>query len=349
MKYREYDESLSQMDFLVPHDKINVFINMETVFKHLSMIPDLEKKLMLQRDFVTIIESNILNLAAHYKRFFVNNGFDTRVYLYHTDLNSDEFNQYKYNEDFRTYYLVKYNDNPKFVYLTEALKQSILPDVKSYCEFIPRIYYVSAHNIEGSLVPYMIGKEDDSRKNLIIGGEFYDSQYSLIKGFVNHYIHKGPGYNNICSSVDQYLSELTKGCEELPKLTKTYNSYSNYCSLMSVLGDKTRSVDGLTGIGIKTLQKYIDESIRKNEIEESTTNPTILGDIFHDSSIKDEFINNFYCMSVIDMYDELTASEKLSIFNQRKDRSDLTSLQGLNSTVFRNYPDRKSTRLNSSH
>ena len=45
LKYKDYDESLTNKNFLVPNDKINVFINLETAFKHLSMIMDLEKSI----------------------------------------------------------------------------------------------------------------------------------------------------------------------------------------------------------------------------------------------------------------------------------------------------------------
>lgn len=339
MRYRDYDESLTSKGFLQEHDKINVFINLETVFKHLSMIPDLEKKLVLQRDFETILVSNILNLAGHYKRFFVGNNLDTRVYLYHTDFKSSEFPQYKYNEDFRTYYLVKYNDNPKFVFLTDALKRSILPDVKVYCEFIPRVYYISSKDIEGSLVPYIIASEDTTRKNLIIGGEFYDTQYSLIPNFINHYIHKGPGYSSVCSSVDEYILDMTKKPkDEMREFITTFSSYSTYCSLLSVIGDRQRSIDGLTGIGPKTLEKLILGGIEQNIIQMSTTNPSMIGDIFHDDDVKEEFMNNYYCISVMDMYQELTSADKMSIYNQRKDRFDINSLVSLNKTRFANHP-----------
>ena len=73
LKYKDYDESLTTKNYLVPNDKVNVFINFESVLKHLSMITDLEKKLILEREFETILISNILNLIGHYKRFFVNN------------------------------------------------------------------------------------------------------------------------------------------------------------------------------------------------------------------------------------------------------------------------------------
>lgn len=339
MRYKDYDESLSSKRFLQINDKINVFINLETVFKHLSMINELEKKLILQRDFEILLTSNILNLVAHYKRFFVSNGLDTNIYIYHTDFESTTFKQCKYNEDYRTYYLVKYNDNPKFVYLTDHLKNSILPEVRTYCEFIPKVYYISSKNIEGSLVPYIISKEDEKRKNLIIGGEYFDTQYSFIPNFINHYIHKCPGYNSVSSSLPEYLKEITKKPEEeLGNMIKIYNNYGMYCSLLSVLGDRSRSIDGLAGVGPKILEKSIESGINRKEIQLSTTNPNMIGKIFHDSEVEEEFINNYYCCSIIDMYNELTDSEKLSIFNQRRDRYDMNSLIALNKTRFCNYP-----------
>ena len=54
--------------------------------------------------------------------------------------------------------------------------------------------------------------------------------------------------------------------------------------------------------------------------------------------MKDEFINNFYCVSAINMYDELTTSSKVSLLNQRKDRFDNNSLIQLNASRFYNYP-----------
>ena len=339
LKYRDYDESLTAKNFLTPEDKVNVFINLETVYKYLSMILDLDKKILVQKDFDVIMESNILNLASHYKRFFKGNGLDTRVYLYNTDLKSEEFIQYKYNEDFRSYYLTKFNSNPKFSLLTEHLTQKILPDIKIYCEFIPDVYYISAKNIEGSLVPYIIAKNDESRKNLIIGGELYDTQYSLIPNFVNHYIHRSYTAKSIYSDVKGYLKELTsneKDCD-LTQLSNIFSKNSIYCSLMSVLGDKVRSIDKIYGIGIKTFQKKLEEAMMQNIINENTTNPEIIGDIFKDGEVKDEFINNFYCSSVLFMYHDLTESEKKSILSQQVDRIDINSLRHLNDTTFYNH------------
>jgi hypothetical protein len=339
IKYADLDEYLTRAKFLQPTDKVNIFINMETVFKYLSMINDLEKKLVLQKNFPTILTSNILNLAAHYKRFFINNGLDTRVYLYNTDFKSDEFSQFKYNSDFRSYYLLKYNGNPKFVYLTDVLKDTVIPEVKIICDFIPRVYYLTGKNIEGSLIPYIVGEDDKTRKNIIISGEFYDTQYSLIPNYFVSYMHHAIGYRRVCTNIGECLKEMTKKpSNELESMCNTYSNYSMYCSLISVMGDRMRSIDGLSGVGPKILEKYILQGIAKNEITMTTNNPAMIGSIFHDNEMAEEFINNFYCVSMIAMYDELTTSAKVSVLNQRKDRFDNNSLINLNATKFYNYP-----------
>lgn len=337
MKYVDYDESLTSKGFLNPNDKVNVFINLESVFKNISMIMDLEQKIMIERQFNTLMVSYIINLAAHYYRFFTNNHLNTKVYLFNTDLNSEDFNQYKYNEDYRSYYLIKYNDNPKFALFSECLKDTILPEVKVLCEFIPNVHYISALNIEGSLVPYIIAMKDPTRKNLIVGSELYDTQYSLIPNFVNHYIHRGRGYSNICSTTDEYIKDMVKTKEEVTD-SDLVSSYSPYCSLISSIGDKLRNVDKLPGVGVKTFLKYLQEGIDAQLLNQTTSNPEIIGDIFRDDEMKKDFINNYYCTSILPMYEELTDSEKTSILNQITERLDVNSLQNLNSNRFYNYP-----------
>ena len=341
MRYKDYDDSLTSKNFLFPNDKVNVFINLETVFKNLSMIYDLEKKIMTYKDFEILIVSNILNLAAHYKRFIAANLPDHRIYIYHTDLcsESDMFHQSQYNEDFRSYYLMKFNKNPKFILLSEKLKESILPEVKTLCEFIPNLYYISSSNIEGSLIPYVIAESDKSRKNLIIGGDLYDTQYSIIPNFVNHYINRTYNKNNILSNVNEYLKELFNNDDNyLNNGLDIFNNYNLYCTLISILGDKQRSIDGITGYGPKTLKNDLDKAISKNIINNNINSPLLIGKIFEDDEDKEEFINNFYCTSIMSMYEELTDAEKSSILIQQTDRSDDNTLETLNRTMFVNHP-----------
>lgn len=341
MKYADMDESFTSKNFFQYQDKVNIFISMETIIKLLTSIQELERRLRLNKEFPTIIISDILNLAGHYKRFFVNNGFDTRIYLYATSLESDDFPQRKYNEDFRSYYLVKYNDNPKFAYFTDNFKSDILPQVKTYCDFIPGVYYLDSKNIDGSVVPYLIASEDPSRKNVIISGELFETQYAQIPGFLSYVISINGGVH-VTSSTSQFLQRLTrKGEDDIKDMIELYSSsHSIYTSLLSVLEDRARCISGLNGVGPKTLERYLLQGLERNEITVNTKSPEIIGEVFHDQYIKDDFVNNFYCLSVPDMYQEMTNADKLKILNQRMDRYDLNSLQILNATTFYKHPIR---------
>ena len=84
IKYATYDQSLDELNFLQPTDKVNVFINLESILRLLSNIKDVDRKVYSCTDFNENIISNIVNLAAHYRKFFRGNNLDTRVYLYMT-------------------------------------------------------------------------------------------------------------------------------------------------------------------------------------------------------------------------------------------------------------------------
>ena len=67
IRYSVYDESLTKADFLKPTDKVNVFINIETALKYLSMVKDLEKKLIVSRNFADEFKVDIISICAYYK------------------------------------------------------------------------------------------------------------------------------------------------------------------------------------------------------------------------------------------------------------------------------------------
>lgn len=349
MKYKDYDESLTTKNIIKEDDKVNVFINFEAVLKNISTINNLENKLMLQRDFKTLIISNTLNLIGHYKRFFVNNGLDTNVYLYMTDLDSQSFGQTYYNEDYRSYFINKYRNNPRYMYLTDTLKKDIIPELRMYCNFIPDVYFISSMNVEGSLVPLIIANDDKTRKNAIISGDIYDSQYELMDNFIVHLsMRSGYGPSIFRSTIEDFMSYFykKKDNKEIDKETiDLFSNYPFYTSLLSVVGNKLRSIDDIDGVKVVTLQKLLTDGINKKIINEKTSNPKLLSEIFREED-RDEFVANYNCTSLKYMYDELTKTDIKSVLYQKEDRIDIESLKRLNATEFINHPILLETLLN---
>lgn len=344
IRYADYDRTITEADFIhSPDEKVNVFLNLESVFKNLTTVQDLEQKLITFRGFETNLASNIINLAGHYKRFFRGNHIRCNLYLYHTDFQSEEFKQCLYNENFRSYYNCKYTQNPKFIYLTDALQETVLPTVRTCCEFISGVDYICTKNIEGSSVPYIIDAWDRSQglqpKNFIISNELYDTQYNYLPNFLTHYIKRGFGTSLVSCDKQEILAAIAK-CQrsEAGSLVNSFDSHGLYATLLSCLGNKERSIDKLSGLGIRTVDGLVRQGKAVNRIQESTTSPAILSEIFQGEEVRTQFCNNYLCTSIPEIYTELTDAERLSITGQKQDRFDNQGLMQLNATLFQQYP-----------
>ena len=263
---------------------------------------------------------------------------DTKIFFYQTDFLSEMFHETKINEDFRSYYLNKYNTNPKYCILTDVLKEKVFPKVRILTDFIPDIYFINSHNIEGSLVPLIIGEIYPDRKNLIISSEIYDSQYSYFHNFKSLIIRRQPGIVNIYYEPSGFIKMVDRTRKDDSELYQdVFNTYGMYCTLLSVLGDRYRSIDGITGIGTVTLSKLINDGIRNNTITKDSMNVDILSTLFTDMD-KDEFTSNYLCTNISNMLKSLSHADKNSILTQLVDRSDANSVLQLNATMFRDYP-----------
>jgi len=334
IKYAMYDQSLDSLNFLNPTDSVNVFINLESVLRLLSGIKDVDRKVYSCNDFNENIISNIVNLAAHYRKFFRGNNLDTRVYLYMTDLRSTEFNEDEYNSDFRSYYSVKYSRNPKYMDMGEKLTNVIIPQAKEICNYIKGVYLITTNGFDSSLVPLIIGSKDPSRKNLVISGEYTDTQYSLIPNYVCHYLRRSPIKSTTTCDLKGHLSALlNKANGEYNEELNLYSNKSFYMLLFSVIGDMYRSVEKIPNVGNITLVKWLTQGLKENKITLNTTNIQTISEVFPEE-IRVDVCNNFKCLDMETMFQKLTVEQLNSIDLQLIDKFDHNGLLQLNSTRF---------------
>lgn len=338
IRYSDYDSSIEKLNFVTQNDKVNVFISLESVLNNLSMIKDVGNKLLLERQFPTILESEFINLCAHYKRFFKGNGLETRVFLYYTDLESSTFHNYKYNDEYRSFYINKYMNNPKFQILGKRIVDTVIPRVKKITEFIPDVHLIKGENIEGSLIPFIIAASDTSYKNFIISTDYYETQYLLYnKVFCMHYIRRSNMGSTIIYNFEKCLSELLKENSEKIDNINLLTNTSFYSLIISALGDKIRSLEPLKGIGAKTIFKYIISSISEGIITKDTTSIEMLSKIIPDNQ-GPEATKNYNCIDIRQQYNELSEKDKFSITNQIINRFDYNSLIKLNNEDYKDYP-----------
>lgn len=336
IKYVEYDEYLTRLNKISPNDKVNVFINFETILKFLSTVKDIDKKVYSTNDFKEIMVSNMLNLCAHYRRFFRGNGLETRVFLYFTGLDSDRFNETDLYDDYRSYYLCKYLTNPRFALIGEELIDSIIPMVKTIANFIPGVYVVEGKNIEGSLIPMIIAKNDESWKNVIVTGDILEAMYMYEPNFITHIIRRSPLRSSVSGTIEEVVKNILRKQESEP-ITNLYSNQSFYTLLLSVLGEKYRSIDGISGMGYGITTKLIQKGIDEHVITQNTTRVELLSKLFSEKQ-QEEFITNFRCLHLPSMYDTLAKTQKYSILSQLEDRVDNSSLLRLNGKEFYKHP-----------
>ncbi len=330
MKYSSYDKDIDEARFLTPGDKVNVFINFETVMKYLSQVKDIDKKLILDREHDVIFVTNALNLAAHYKRLFRQNGLETRVFLYYTDLLSDTYQMCDWNDEFRTYYNQKFLYNPRFSLLGESLTKVVIPEIKLVSEFIKGVYFISAHNFEGSLIPMIVAENEPEWKNLIISGDAYDTQYQCYPDkYLMHFINRSPGNVDISFDAKKTARMLFFDKEDHAAIDSVARNPSFYSFMLAAKGSKPRSIDSIKGTGPKTVMKYIVAAINSGTINPDTTSLELIKDAFPED-IREDLMANAYCTNLSEQYKRLTTGDTVSIQKQLVDRFDNNSLMALN-------------------
>lgn len=336
LRYSIYDESITTLDVLKPTDKVNVFINLETAWKYLSTVKDLERKLLVDRSFKITMISDIINVAAHYKEFFKNNGLDTKVYLYNTAFDSEigAFNESMINEDFRSYYINKYNSNPKFVLLTEALMDDVLPRVSTLCEFIPDVYFINVNNVDSSMIPLVFAEQDKSRKNFVISGDRYETQFAFEDNFVDHLYLRSYANSSISCKLEEYVKAIFK-TEMTNEEKELYTNRSFYVLLLACLGDKYRSIDGITGVSYKTITKLLFQGLNARIITKDTKSIDMIANIFSEDK-RSEVIENFNALDMRESFENLLVGTKKEILLKAVDRSDLNGLMEMNRLIFNN-------------
>ena len=337
-RYQQYDQDISNRpDFIKQGDKVNVFINFESVLKNISMVKDVDRKIILERSFDEIIISESLNLLAHYRRFFRTNKLETRVFLYSTDLESSDFQLLEFNEDYRSYYKQKYLYNPKFSGLGDALVYKIIPQLKLMTEYIDGVYFITAPSIEGSLIPLIVSNLDTSYKNLIITEDLYDTQYQTNPDFMVHYIKKSTRASVIFCELQKTVSAIFYNDDTQCTNTDIYNNPCFYKLLLAACGNKHRNIETVKGVGAKTIHNAIMGVLNNGIADASTDNVNVILNGL-DIRIREELLVNYECTDLERQYNRLTKEDIYNIENQMTDRTDINSLSIINSAKFYSHP-----------
>ena len=172
----------SKLDELNPLNgkKVRFFINLESVLKRI-LTQYVNNQLIARNDTLYTkkeLLSNIINLAQHYRLYCAKQDIESEVYLY-WNYPSGNFNNFKYNLNYKVYYTNKFHNNIQADYISNVIKE-ILPQLSVITKYINQVYLITTSEVESSLVPYIIMKNRPCDcQNIIISTDKYDCQYVL--------------------------------------------------------------------------------------------------------------------------------------------------------------------------
>ena len=141
--------------------------------------------------------------------------------------------------------------------------------------------------------------------------------------------------NVLESTTEGYLKAISRSEDINPELIELFKNGSFYRVLLSCLGDKYRSVEGIRGIKFGKMVYILMNALKEQKITKDTRNASLLADLFPDE-VKEQIYNNLQVLDIRNEYEMLLDGDKKLILSQIVDRSDISALQHLNRTRFVN-------------
>lgn len=316
-------------------DDLNVFINLETVLRNLTMQRDIQSMISFYKQKLVIeLESSILNLMAMYRMYFNKEKCNVKLYFYVTCLNGDKQQMEVYNKYYRSFYHNKYMKNPQFRQMGELLNTVVIPEVELILSYVPGCYLLKSETFDSSIIPYIVSTFSGS-KNVIITGDVFDTLYLFNPNFMTIYIKRRYQYFNVVSDIDSAVQSIVK--DESPFDLTVFYSEMYYRLLLAIKGSKIRNIKSAKGFGygkfMNILKKGIDDGIVLKDFESLDSIIQLFPEQYRES-IKEAF----QCTSIETQYDLLSDIDIDGIRSQITDKIDMKSLDALNNRRFLDFP-----------
>ena len=286
--------------------------------------------------------SNVLNLVAHYKKWFIRNNVRLKCFIYYTNATGG-FTSSIINRNYRRKYLETTDHNNPDCYYVNNTINGATQLLTSVCDYIDGVYLINSKGEEPSVVPYLIAQEMPADWNYILTKDRLELQYTTYDKFSIIYPSRARG-DRIVNAAD--LWELI--CEKEQKFTTYMKEYDPklFIPAMAIAGDTMRSVKKIRAIGWITILNTLDELWSTNKDHSIVT---ILDGITKmleskNRAIEEKYIYNhrmnMLMLSMKSRYDVMSETNKTMILSQIKDIPDRETMNQIstNPMLFGNYP-----------
>lgn len=332
-KYKTLFSILDTLEIVKPNTKnVVLYLNLESILKVL-FTSELNTKLLSEtneNELKTSMISNIINLAQHYRWYFSKKGYNCHVYIY-WNYSGEDYNNRKYIDNYRSYYHNRLFNTTSCAYLSRCL-QSIYNITAKIISYINQVDIINGGNTESSVIPYVIYKNryQNDAEHIIISNDKYDFQYVRydFKILV-------PKQSNTKIITKDNVIDVMKHSMNIKSNDSVPYQFITF--IISLLGCKYRNIDKISGIGLGTLIKYINNALNSLTISENTKDIETLSKVINDK-FKDKFINNYKCTDIEYQYNNMSELDMHNILNQIIDKYDDNTLYYINDRYFQSCP-----------
>lgn len=340
VKFSKLDILFKDVDVKSAISRVNVFINIESIF-HMFHNSYMEEQINVMnneelKDLHANIISNTINLASHYRLFFTKNKISTNIVLYmNSHSKYTKLNNIMHVKKYRSKYVYDYTENLEFE-LLNGVMESAVKAIDNIVDYIEGVYFVTSDRIESSVIP-MVMIEDgmiDGQLNIMVTRDIYDLQY-VNKKFLVVYPMKEDG-SRLITANNLYEVFRDKG-----ELNNDYNIPSYlYSFILSVIGDKRRSIVKVKGMGFSSIYKNLSKLFKALDIgsEEYISFEQLVLSIKEDpknpSDNRERVVNNYMAIDIDRQTAMVSSAQKTSLQTQIVDRYDATALRSINEKYF---------------
>ena len=233
IKYELLNSMLGEyLENIIYSNNINIIIDIHDV---LSKLFKMEIDVTDPALFIEEFTSNIISIISHYRRFFFNKGKYTTFYFL-----------YKVYPNYCSHFEEKYLSGNYKDYIKQGIK-----NFRNICEYIPHVKYINTEKFG----PFVYMKE------IIDNTSIYN---------LNIILSNNINYGALLNNHSIMLNIRNDFNDNIVRyLTNNQYSFSNELIpvLVSLIGSKKVSVDGITGIGKMKAGKIINNCIHSGELQ----------------------------------------------------------------------------------
>lgn len=315
-------------------DTVTMYIDLFSLLNNLYNPNVLDTITNFDDDKKLLMSSNIINIAAHFRRYFATRKSLYSNIIFYYSLDKSE-NELKVNENYRNdYYKKRFDKNSDCIVLNNLIKTNIeLCEIIS--DYLPHIYFVNSKKVNPNLVPYHFIQNQLKNEFSIV---YSNDKISMLNAIYNK--------NVLCLTANYGNVNLYSKTDLLEVFNKDNEFRINVGLLpylLSFTGYSKYNIEGIKGIGIKKglkkIQKYIDDGILSNITYNSKF--MFLTDLGKDKKITSEQFDivdkNIDLFHLPTMYNKLSESDIIKAFDV-KDLIDIKSLVSINDEYYERYP-----------